>query len=62
MKLARLVQLVGLVLVTCVMVQSYIEPPSMLFQFGGLGLGALVFVSGWLMGGGGDGASGGGQG
>ena len=46
MSFARLVQLVGLVIVTWVMVSSYLEPPSMLFQFGGLGLGAAVFLLG----------------
>ena len=54
MNIARLVQVSGLVIVTWVMVSSYVEPPSMLFQFGGLGFGALVFVAGWLMAGGGE--------
>lgn len=45
MSLPRLIQLVGLLLVTWVMVSSYLQEPSMLFQFGGLALGALVF---WL--------------
>lgn len=46
MSLARVVQLLGLLIVTWVMVQSYLVEPTMLFQFGGLGLGAAVFLIG----------------
>jgi len=41
----RVLQLVGLVIVTYVMVRSYMVS-DMLFQFGGLALGAGVFVLG----------------
>jgi len=46
MSLARVVQFLGLVIVTFVMVRSFVQEPSMLFQFGGLGLGAAVFLTG----------------
>jgi hypothetical protein len=45
---ARLVQLLGLVIVTYVMVRSYFVS-DMTFQFGGLGAGAAVFLAGRLM-------------
>lgn len=45
---ARLVQLLGLVIVSWVMVRSYFVS-DMTVQFGGLGLGAVVFVAGRLM-------------
>jgi hypothetical protein len=48
----RILQLGALVWVTWVMVSSYVEPPSMLFQFGGLAAGGVVFYLGWLVGGG----------
>lgn len=48
MPLPRVVQLLGLVIVTFVMIRSYLVS-DMLFQFGGLGLGALVFLAGkWM--------------
>lgn len=46
MSLGRFLQLAGLLLVTWVMVGSLLSPPSMLFQFGGLAAGALVFLVG----------------
>jgi|GEM_PF-2420898 len=54
MMFGRVLQLAALLWVTWVMVSSYVEEPSMLFQFGGLALGGLVFWIGWLMGGGRD--------
>lgn len=54
MTLAKLLQVAGLAWVTYVMVRSY-QISDMTFQFGGLGLGALVFMLGrWLEG---DGAA-----
>jgi len=44
----RLIQLLGLLIVTAVMIVSYIES-NMLLQFGGLGVGALVFLIGRAM-------------
>ncbi len=41
----RLVQLAGLVIVTVVMVESYLVS-NMLLQFGGLAVGAAVFLAG----------------
>ena len=41
----RLIQLVGLLIVTFVMIRSYVVS-DMAFQFGGLGLGAAVFLLG----------------
>ena len=46
MPLGKLLQLVGLAWVTFVMVRSFLVDPSMLFQFGGLALGAAVFLVG----------------
>ena len=46
MPLGRTLQLVGLLWVTFVMVRSYLVEVSMLFQFGGLALGAGVFLVG----------------
>ena len=46
MSLGRILQLLGLVWVTYVMIRSFVEEPSMLFQFGGLALGAGVFLVG----------------
>jgi hypothetical protein len=48
MSSARLVQLLGLILVTWVMVRSFFVS-DMTFQFGGLAVGALVFAVGRLM-------------
>lgn len=45
MGLPRLLQIAGLLTVTFVMLRSYVLEPSMLFQFGGLALGAGIF---WL--------------
>ena len=45
MNAPRLLQLLGFVIVTCVMIYSYIVS-NMLFQFGGLGVGAAVFLVG----------------
>ena len=45
MGVSRLVQIVGLGLVTFVMVRSYFVD-SMAFQFGGLAIGAAVFLIG----------------
>ncbi len=44
----RFLQLVGLVTVTYVMVRSYMVD-SMTFQFGGLAIGAGIFVVGKLI-------------
>ena len=41
----RFLQLIGLVIVTFVMIQSYLVS-DMGFQFGGLGIGAVVFLLG----------------
>ncbi|MHC4845619.1 MAG: hypothetical protein ACYTCU_05610 [Planctomycetota bacterium] len=41
----RLLQLLGLLIVTFVMIYSY-AMSDMLFQFGGLGVGAAVFLVG----------------
>ncbi|HEX5010534.1 MAG TPA: hypothetical protein VFY71_09035 [Planctomycetota bacterium] len=46
MPLGKLLQLLGLLWVTFVMVRSFLVDPSMLFQFGGLALGAAVFLVG----------------
>jgi len=46
MALGRVLQLLGLAWVTFVMVRSYLVDPSMLFQFGGLALGAAAFLLG----------------
>ncbi len=49
MGLPRCVQLLGLLIVTGVLVGSLLFVTDMLFEFGGLALGALVFVLGkWL--------------
>ncbi|MHC5210791.1 MAG: hypothetical protein ACYTG2_08750 [Planctomycetota bacterium] len=48
MTIPRLVQLLGIVLVTYVMVRSYFVS-DMTFQFGGLGVGVGLFVAGRLM-------------
>lgn len=48
MPLPRLIQLVGLLIVTVVMVRSYFVS-DMTFQFGGLGVGAAVFLVGKLL-------------
>ena len=48
MGLPRIVQLLGLVIVTYVMVRSYMVS-DMAFQFGGLAIGAAVFVGGKMM-------------
>ena len=45
----RAIQFLGLLIVTYVMITSWIEEPSMLYQFGGLGLGAAVFVLGRML-------------
>ena len=45
MSLGKLLQALALAWVTYVMVRSY-QISDMTFQFGGLGLGALVFVFG----------------
>jgi len=42
----RVLQFAGLVVVTFVMISSFVEEPSMLFQFGGLAAGAAVFLVG----------------
>ncbi|HVQ23846.1 MAG TPA: hypothetical protein VMV01_01650 [Planctomycetota bacterium] len=44
----RLIQLVGLLIVTFVMIRSYVVS-DMAFQFGGLGFGAAVFLLGRLL-------------
>ena len=44
----RLVQLLGLLIVTAVMIVSYLVS-DMLLQFGGLAVGALVFIVGKRM-------------
>jgi len=44
---ARGLQLLGLLIVTFVMIRSYIVS-DMAFQFGGLGVGAAIFVAGKL--------------
>ena len=46
MRLGRTLQIVGLLWVTYVMVRSFLVEPSMLFQFGGLALGAALFLIG----------------
>jgi hypothetical protein len=46
MPLGKLLQLLGLLWVTFVMVRSFMVEVSMLFQFGGLALGAAVFLVG----------------
>jgi hypothetical protein len=48
MPLPRLVQLIGIIVVTYVMVRSYVVS-SMAFEFGGLALGAAIFVVGKLL-------------
>jgi len=45
MRVSRLVQMTGLGLVTFVMIRSYFVD-SMAFQFGGLAVGAAVFMIG----------------
>ena len=46
----RLLQALGIAIVTVVMIRSY-AVSDMTFQFGGLGLGAAVFLIGhWLAG------------
>ena len=49
MGVPRLLQFAGLAFVTYVMVASFASEPSMLFQFGGLALGAFVFFVGWSL-------------
>ena len=44
----RLIQLVGILIVTFVMIRSYVYS-DMAFQFGGLGVGAVVFLLGKLL-------------
>ena len=44
----RLIQLIGLLIVTFVMIRSYVVS-DMAFQFGGLGFGAAVFLLGRLL-------------
>jgi len=44
----RLIQLAGLLIVTFVMIRSYVVS-DMAFQFGGLGLGAAVFLLGRVL-------------
>ena len=44
----RLIQLAGLLIVTVVMIRSYVVS-DMAFQFGGLGLGAAVFLLGRVL-------------
>jgi hypothetical protein len=44
----RLIQLTGIVIVTVVMIRSYVVS-DMTFQFGGLGVGAAVFLLGRLL-------------
>ena len=46
MSLGRILQLAGLVWVGYVMIRSFLVEPSMLFQFGGLALGVVVFLLG----------------
>jgi hypothetical protein len=46
MSFGRFLQLAGLLVVTWVMVGSFVSEPSMLFQFGGLAAGAAVFLAG----------------
>ena len=46
MPLGKALQLIGLVWVTFVMVRSFMVDVSMLFQFGGLALGAGLFLVG----------------
>ena len=48
MGLPRIVQLSGLAIVTFVMIRSYMVD-SMVFQFGGLAIGAAVFLVGKRM-------------
>ena len=56
----RAVQFLGLLIVTWVMVTSWVEEPSMLYQFGGLGLGAAIFLLGRALPGRGSGRGAGG--
>ncbi len=49
MSLGRFLQLAGLLVVTWVMVSSFVSEPTMLFQFGGLAAGAAVFLVGKLV-------------
>ena len=44
----RLIQLAGILIVTVVMIRSYVVS-DMAFQFGGLGVGAAVFLLGKLL-------------
>ena len=44
----RLIQLAGLLIVTFVMIRSYVVS-NMAFQFGGLAVGAAVFLLGRLL-------------
>ena len=44
----RLIQLLGILIVTFVMIRSYVVS-DMAFQFGGLGVGAAVFLIGRLL-------------
>jgi len=44
----RLIQLAGLLIVTFVMIRSYVVS-DMAFQFGGLAVGAAVFLLGRLL-------------
>lgn len=44
----RLIQLAGVLIVTFVMIRSYVVS-DMAFQFGGLGVGAVVFLLGRLL-------------
>jgi hypothetical protein len=46
MSFGRFLQLAGLIIVTWVMVRSFVSEPTMLFQFGGLAAGAAVFLAG----------------
>ena len=46
MPLGRTLQIIGLMWVTYVMIRSFLQEPSMLFQFGGLAAGAAVFLIG----------------
>lgn len=48
MSIPRLLQLVGFLFVTFVLVRSFIIV-DMLFMFGGLMLGSLVFFIGWSL-------------
>ena len=44
----RVIQLVGILIVTFVMIRSYVVS-DMAFQFGGLGVGVVVFLLGKLL-------------